>query len=95
VTDAATIVRAAIPDASDELVDHVLWARTPFPVGRVTAQDLYKAASQFGRAMAHQIDLCEFCHNALKPGEDKWTCPRCTAALDPKRFTSSAGDKHD
>lgn len=73
------IVRAAIPDASESLCSHILWGRTPFPMGRVTARDLYRAASAFRRAKEHGFQLCDHCHNPAEPG--KFECRRCRAAL--------------
>jgi hypothetical protein len=41
----AQIIRAAIPEADEVLCDHILWGRTPFPMGAITAQSLFKAAN--------------------------------------------------
>lgn len=59
--NALEIVRNAIPNASDELCDFILWERTPFPVGHVTARSLYAAANRFHRAYEHGKKLCMFC----------------------------------
>jgi len=40
----AEIIRKAIPNADDELCEFILWGRTPFPAGSITARDLYQAA---------------------------------------------------
>jgi len=62
MTTALQIVRAAIPNASDSLCDHILWGRTGFPCfGKVTAQIVYKAAYRFKRASDKNMDLCDFC----------------------------------
>ena len=82
---AEEIIRAAIPGASEGLCDHILWARTPFPIGRVTAQSLYRAASAWRRAYAKNIELCEFCHRKATDGT---LCERCSVAL---RQPHSAG----
>jgi hypothetical protein len=80
------IVRAAIPDASDELAEHILWARTPFPVGRVSVRDLYLAASRYRRACANGRDLCDFC-DRLVPAGERFLCDSCSAALGHSRDT--------
>jgi len=72
MTTAAQIVRAACPEASDLEVDHVLWGRTPFPFGKVSPRDLYKAASSITRASRNGLTLCEHCHRIARPG--KWDC---------------------
>ena len=65
--DAAKIVRAAIPDATLENIDYILWSRTPYPVGRVSARSLYKAARRLLRANNNDISLCETCNNRCDP----------------------------
>lgn len=77
------IVRAAIPGASEDLVSHILWGRTPFPFARVTAQDLYRAASAWRRSTEHGFQLCDHCHNPAEPG--KYECRRCRAVLSHRR----------
>lgn len=76
--DSHTIVRAAIPGATDELCSHILWGRTPFPCGAITVRSLYRAASAWRRAGEHGIQLCDLCHRKTDGG---WTCARCAAAL--------------
>lgn len=71
------IIRAAIPDASDEECDYVLWSRTPFPIGKVTAKSIYKAASRVLRAFNHKRRLCECCDNEITNG--KYLCDRCSS----------------
>lgn len=73
------ICRAAYPQANKAFADHILWGRTCFPFGKVTARDLYRAASGMARATAKGIHLCDFCERALAP--DKWTCDGCDKAL--------------
>lgn len=72
------IIRAAIPGASDGLCDHILWGRTPFPVGSITPKSLYRAASAWKRACDKNIELCELCH---RKATDGMLCERCSAAL--------------
>lgn len=81
--NAAAIVRAAIPQADNDLVDHVLWGRTCFPFGRVTARDLYRAASRLARAQAGGHVLCDLCDNRALP--TRYTCQQCAAALAQTR----------
>jgi len=73
------VVRAAIPGASEQLCEHILWGRTAFPVGRVWPRDLYRAADRLRRATEKGIELCEFCDAITEPG--KMACNRCDAAL--------------
>ena len=75
------IVRAAIPDASDELCNHVLWGRTAFPFVQLTARDLYRAASAFWRAQERGNQLCDMCHRLEQPG--RWLCVKCDKAMTP------------
>ena len=73
------IIKAAIPDASEETCDFILWSRTPFPVGAITARSLYKAASRVQRCSMKGLRLCEFCDNLVDKG---WTCAKRAKALD-------------
>ncbi len=77
--EAQEIIRAAILGAGDEICQHILWGRTPFPFAVVTAQALYKAASGFHRANTNGIQLCDHCHNPAM--ENKWMCKQCAGAL--------------
>jgi len=72
-------ILAAIPDADAALCDFILWARTPFPFARVTAQDAYVAAEKWNAARARGIRLCDWCDEEAAP--DSMTCPRCSDAL--------------
>lgn len=72
------VIRAAMPDASEAVVDYVLWGRTPFPMGKVSARDLYQAAARFRRACISGHQLCELCDRVAADG---WICARCNAAL--------------
>lgn len=84
------VVQLAIPDASDELCDHILWARTPFPCGAITAQSLYKAARSWDRAQAKGIELCDFCHNRVPAGQ-RFLCERCSDGM--RRASTVNGDQ--
>ena len=79
MTTAQEIVCAAIPGASAELADAILWNRTPFPCGPVSARDLFRAASAWRRAKANGIALCTLCDQVATPGH--WDCGRCRAAV--------------
>lgn len=74
----AHCIRAAIPGASDELVDHIVWGRTPFPFKKLGARDFYKAASRFKRASDRGVRLCDHCDNIAVDG---WCCQNCSDAL--------------
>lgn len=77
--NAEAIIRSAIPGADDDLVEHVLWGRTPFPCGAINARSLFKAASGFRRACTNKRQLCDFCHNMVTT--HRWTCDPCQTAL--------------
>ena len=77
--DTEQIIKAAIPHATDRLMDYIVWGRTPFPCGPVSAKQLYKAASGYQRATANNIILCEFCDNKAPTG--KYACDRCESVL--------------
>ena len=84
--DAAEVIRRAIPGATDMECEHILWGRTPFPVGAVTARRLYEAADRYRRATAAGRRLCEHCDNMARQGE--WECAECAAALGRVRATT-------
>lgn len=73
-------ILAGAPNASDDLIEHILWGRTPYPCGRVDAKGFYKAASGYRRASEHGIDLCDFCHRQAVKNH---LCARCDDALRP------------
>lgn len=83
------IVRAAIPGASDALCVYVLWERTPFPAGRVTAQSIYRAASRVKRAHERKRVLCDFCDNLATDGAH--LCHRCKTALSSNAMLRGRG----
>lgn len=85
---AAQIVGAAIPGISEEDARDILWSRTSFPFGNVTARDLYRAASRAARAHRSGIELCDLCDNKGEPGE-RWACTSCRKAL--QRIKDGAG----
>lgn len=78
----AQIIRAAIPDADDATCEAILWGRTPFPMGAITARSLYKAASGSVRAGRNGRQLCDWCNRIAV---NRWTCERCDAALSQGR----------
>ena len=79
MTTVAEVVRAALPDANEELCDFILWCRTPFPAGAISAKSLYQAARRWGRAQDHNLRLCEMCDRLAEPGKD--LCQNCDVAL--------------
>lgn len=81
------IIKAAIPNASDDTCEFILWSRTPFPVGAITAKSLYKAAARVQRCAKNGTRLCEFCDNLVTKG--KWTCEKCETALSAARELSN------
>lgn len=74
------IVRRAIPDADHWLVEHIVWGRTPFPCGAITARSLYRAARRWQRAMDHGLRLCDLCDRVALP--DEWWCQPCRDAIE-------------
>lgn len=78
----AQCIRAAVPDADDAFCDHILWGRTPFPMGKITARDLYKAANRLDRANKKGVRLCELCDNIAV---DEFNCKACNDALSLTR----------
>lgn len=80
MTTFAEVIKAAIPNADGDLCERILWERTPYPMGRVSAKSLYQAASRFKRANENKRRLCDCCHNQTE--NDKWTCAKCSAALE-------------
>jgi hypothetical protein len=72
------IVQAAIPNATDETVEFVVWCRTPWPCVGIGPRDIYRAARRWQRAHQHGIKLCEMCDRIAK---DNDLCDSCAAAL--------------
>jgi len=73
------IVRAAASDADQEFAEHILWSRTPFPFGKVTPKQIYKAASRVRRAAANDIALCDWCDQ--RAADEDSVCANCRSAL--------------
>lgn len=80
MTTIAEVVKAAIPDATPEIIDWVLWERTPYPCGKVSAKKIYKASSSFVRASVSGIKQCELCSKGRVFGEG-FVCSRCKKQL--------------
>lgn len=80
--DAARIVKAAIPDADEDTIGHVLWARTAYPFSGPDdfARKLYRAASRWARAATNGVRLCEMCDRIAE--QNRWTCAVCREGLD-------------
>ena len=79
IVEYRSIIRAAIPNATEHEIDFILWERTPYPVGVVTPKELYKAASRISRASKNRVRLCELCDNRAELGS--YTCSSCSKAL--------------
>lgn len=78
----AEVILAAIPGAEHDVVEHILWGRTPYPMGRVTARSLYKAASGWRRACANGIALCDHCE---RHAVTRFECQFCHDVLHQAR----------
>ncbi len=76
------IVRAAYPAATDSECQHILFGRTSYPFGIVTARELYKAASRYARAKGSKIKLCDFCNSMARIDD---VCMGCWHKLDRAR----------
>lgn len=74
------VIKAAVPDATPGFCEHVLWGRTPFPMGQVTARSLWLAARRTYRAAQNNIYLCDLCDNRVRRGQ--FNCRKCQAVLD-------------
>lgn len=73
------VIRAAMPQASADLCEHIIWGRTPYPCGQITAKSLYRAAHGFKRATDGGRRLCDCCNRlAIKNG----LCARCRITLN-------------
>ena len=80
--NAEAIIKAAIPGAPEWVVEHIVWERTPYPVGAITPRSLYKAASGYRRACEHGIELCTFCDRPARAGDHVIpACQHCDDAL--------------
>lgn len=73
------IIKNAIPEATEELCEYILWGRTPYPCGEIDARSLYKAAYRVKRAHDKGNRLCEFCDRIVTT--QRMACTRCDKAL--------------
>ncbi len=73
------IIKAAFPNANDEICSFILWARTPYPFGVITAKSLFSAARRFKRASDNNIQLCDLCDRIAE--NNKTVCAKCHKAL--------------
>ena len=80
----AEIIRAAIPSAPIDLCEHILWNRTSFPMGKVSAKGLFKAASGFERANKNGMVLCDLCS---RPAKNGFVCDVCDERLRRSSWT--------
>ena len=79
MTKIQDVIRAAIPNADQAECEFILWERTSYPFGLLTAKDIYKAAYSFDRACKNHLRLCEYCDRIAQP--DKYMCSKCEEAL--------------
>lgn len=79
MTTVLEIVRAAIPGADESDAEHILWGRTPFPMTRVPAREIYKAASGARRAYQNGLILCDHCERVAN--FDRYLCASCADGL--------------
>ena len=84
-TTVQDVVSAAIPGADASLAQFVLWSRTPFPVGQVSARDIFKAAYRWKRAIVRGRRLCDWCDRIT--GAEELLCAHCAAALSREKRT--------
>jgi hypothetical protein len=71
----SSIIQAGYPCATDEDITYILWSRTPYPIGAVTAKSLYNASRRVWRAHTHNIRLCDCCNNRASRG--RILCKKC------------------
>ena len=82
-TSVQEVVAAAIPGADAELADFVLWARTCYPCGPVSAKELYRAAHRWQRALYRGRRLCDWCDRIVE--SDELLCARCARSFEIAR----------
>jgi hypothetical protein len=73
------IVQKAIPGINDEMIDYIIFNRTPYPLTKPSAREVYRAATRWQRARVHGIMLCELCDNEARQGD--WVCTKCDRML--------------
>jgi hypothetical protein len=86
--NALDVVRAAMPDATEEDAEFIVWARTPFPMVEGAARNIYRAASGWARATRNGRVLCDLCWRAVT-GEGM-TCETCMRMLEECRLYEGA-----
>lgn len=73
------IIKGAIPNADESLCEYLLWGRTAYPFGKITARTIYKAANRYRRAKSKNLRLCEFCDRIAEA--NTMVCQKCHIAL--------------
>ena len=73
------VMQKAKPNITEEEADFILWSRTPFPCGAITAKSLYQATRRFYRTIANHRHVCEFCDNLAQDNDT--LCKRCAGAI--------------
>lgn len=80
------VIRAAIPEADDNLCEWILWERTPFPF-TLTVRGLWTVSWRMKRVFDKGLKLCELCDRLAE--EDNSLCKPCS-----KHFKERAHETH-
>ena len=79
------IAKEFFPDADDEYLEHVIWARTGFPSffrREESVEDgMRRQLAEYKEALKRGVPLCEYCNNDILP--NKTMCAKCGEALTP------------
>lgn len=76
------VIRAAIPNATADDCNYILWNRTGFPGfwrDKNIAREVFKAARRTARAALNHRRLCDFCDRVAM--ENEWLCSSCHREL--------------
>lgn len=76
------ILLKAMPNATDNQIFHIIWSRTSYPFGKVSARDLVKAAYRYQRAFNNGLMLCDHCDRLATKF---CMCDVCRTALERAR----------
>jgi hypothetical protein len=77
----AQIITNAIPDVDEKGIDYIMWERTPYPCGSLTARDLYTIARRTQRAYFNKIRLCDFCNRKIDIKKET-LCVNCSKKMN-------------
>lgn len=73
------VMRKAQANITEDEAEFILWERTPYPVGGITAKSLYQATRRFYRVIKNHRKCCELCDNLAK--ENDSLCERCARVI--------------